>query len=147
MASEKAKIKTKKIRLLRALAAKVFKSDENYHDWLANTFEGKESTLKLTVTELNTAISLLFACVGKKGSQQGSRYQGSGINDSLTQKQANMIAKLEDDLGWQDNPQRLRGFIEHQTGQQKSVEMLRNREASKVINGMIKMREYQEQPA
>lgn len=70
------------------------------------------------------------------------RYYAAGQRGEaghLTQAQADEIARLEYELGWQDNPDRLAGFIERQTGQKKTVPMLRNRDASKVIMGLRKI--------
>lgn len=67
------------------------------------------------------------------------RYYGAGVPGEaghLTQQQANYIAKMEDEMGWTGEPERLIGFIERQLGEKKPVSMLRSREASIVITGL-----------
>ena len=79
---------------------------------------------------------------GPSGHPWKGRYAGTGQAGEaghLTQSQADYVARLEYELGWQSNPDRLIGFIERQTGARKAVSMLRNREASKVITGLRKL--------
>jgi hypothetical protein len=71
-----------------------------------------------------------------------SRYSGRGskqVGTWLTQAQADRISRLEDDLGWATNPDRLLGFIERQIGSRATVEMLSVARASKVILGLERM--------
>jgi len=146
--------KTKKVRVLRALAAKIFPEESLYHDWLAATFFAQDkaprrtSTLQLSVAELNTGIRLLMACVNPqpKPAQRG-RYTVRTLLGKITQRQADLISLLEDYLGWTENPERLRGFIKKQTGMDKEVQDLGNREASKVITGMKRILKGMETPA
>lgn len=150
------KISKSQIRLLRGVAARIFgecncdgkTSMCSYHAFLYDNFFShdtklpiRHSTKQLTRAEADVAIKHLMGAVpGKR------RYFGSGVGICLTQSQADLIAKLERDLGWDKNPRRLRGFITRQTGGKlKSVEMLTNREASKVITGMGKLLTAQKQ--
>lgn len=90
-----------------------------------------------------------YTAQGKKGdgtswpTQGQLDYVGKGIKSDggkhLTQKQADEIARLEQVLGWTDNPKRLGGFITRQTKKTKTVEMLGRKEASKVILGLRKL--------
>ena len=67
------------------------------------------------------------------------RYYGAG-GIFLTQPQADEVARLEYDLGWQSNPDRLAGFIKRQLSKRVvSVSALKNREASSVITGLRKL--------
>lgn len=69
------------------------------------------------------------------------RYTGTGeagdAGRHITTAQAQYVGLLEDELSWTSEPQRLLGFIQRQLGgAKKTVPMLTNREASKVITGL-----------
>lgn len=71
-----------------------------------------------------------------------SRYIGSGregFAGSLSQKQADEIARLEDRLKWSPDPTRLLGFIERQIGRSLHVHELTKAEAVKVITGLRRL--------
>lgn len=67
------------------------------------------------------------------------RYQTTGDGGKATQKQLNYIALMEHELGWTDEPKRLRGFIKRTRGEKKRPQYLSNRQASDVINGLEKL--------
>lgn len=70
------------------------------------------------------------------------RYIGRGSVGQpghLTQEQAGYIARLEDQLGWSNNPRRIAGFIKRVTGSISTVEMLSSRNASKLIIGLERL--------
>lgn len=146
------------IKMIRGLAAKVFPHEENYRDWLCYNFfrddvsPKRTSTKQLTKGEAHAAIKLLKQSLpntshvssndaARDGRKPAPRYLGCGLNGGLTQTQANTIALLESKLGWDDNAKRLEGFIARQIGKTKKVEWLRNREASKVITGLKRLLE------
>ncbi len=74
--------------------------------------------------------------------QPERRYRGTG-GENLTDRQAWKIEQQETALGWHENPKRLQGWIKRQLelpeGIAKTVETLTNREASKVITGLMKL--------
>jgi len=72
------------------------------------------------------------------GRRSAPRYQVPGRPGWITAAQAGYIARLEDQLGWNDR-KRLVGFIQRQTGHQKAVAMLTNRQASDVITGLERL--------
>lgn len=140
------KIDKKQIKVIRALAAKIFDDDDAYRDWLTKNFfrnDARKSTTELTQQEGREAIEILmrFMPPASKPAAGGnvSRYKGSDDGVHLTKRQAYRISFLETALGWQDNFARLQGFIFKQTGKNQSVEMLSKGEASKVITGLEKM--------
>lgn len=67
------------------------------------------------------------------------RYEASSEPGKATQRQLDYIAMMEWELGWMDNPKRLRGFIERTRGEKKRPWILSNRQASDVITGLEKM--------
>lgn len=73
-----------------------------------------------------------------KGAWKG-RYQSTGREEWATQSQLDYIAKMEDELGWTGDGQRLVGFIERQLGKPILPRALRNRQASDVITGLERM--------
>lgn len=158
------RISNEQIVILRAVAVKVFgmcdescksgKARCDFHSWLDEQFfhfdppqRRRRSTKQLTITEAATAINALlqrFPGSRKVGLHppQSANYYGSGFAGSLTPSQADRIGELEAQLGWQENPERLLGFIRRQTKLIKSVEMLTNRQASKVITGLERLIKY-----
>lgn len=149
-------ITTATTRKLRAMASKHFPKDDYYRAWLAQQFDGvrwsdpdRPSTLDLTERQGRRAIALL-ASTGKphmaslrseptpRPSHEG-RYDGGGtkgFEHRLTQGQADEIARLEDVLGWTNDPARLAGFIQYQLAKKKKVSKLTLSEATKVITGL-----------
>jgi len=98
-----------------------------------------DSSSDLTVKQASHFISHFSA---RHAPPKKSRYRGTGDgvrNGHLTQAQADEIARLEDALGWTENPKRLRGFIFRTIGKRCSVEMLMAYEASRVLTGLGKM--------
>ncbi len=89
------------------------------------------------------AIAALRRAVGYQGRKfhEGAGKRGH-VGGPLTQQQAQKIGALERELGWQNHPARLRGFIERQIGTRKAVEWLRNYEAQKVILGLERVLEF-----
>lgn len=134
-------ITTKQIKKLRALASWRFPDDELYHAWLEQQFN-VESTKDLSVGQASRAIWLLLPDE-QRGKKPGIYPQGSGRGDHLTPKQARKIGGLAADMGW--DRASLVSFIRRQTGLNKSVEMLSVKEAVKVITGMERVFNYNQQ--
>ena len=132
------------IRAIRTIASRMFPDDDAYHNWLMNNYH-VASTKDLSKQMASQIIEMLGDPTHTKISEESKgRYYGGGNpgsnRDHLTQAQADEIARLEDALGWTENPKRLRGFIVRQIGKHCTVEMLMNYEARKVISGMKKMK-------
>jgi len=63
-----------------------------------------------------------------------------GGPDLITQPQADYISKMAHEKGWlPDEPHRLAGWIERQTGHESSVDLLTRSRAHKVITGLQKL--------
>lgn len=138
------------IRALRTLASQRFgpctcqRGDCDYHDWLARTFGGITSTKDLTLAQAARAIDALSDRPVQKrrtpvAAPWAGRYKVPGAKGAITQAQADLLSKLEMDLGWAPDPVRLWRFIERQLGKKCSVPMLTKRDATKVITGLKRL--------
>lgn len=155
------------IKTIRGMESRVFEDDAQYRNFLYATFPEKEwsdperpSTLDLTQKEAHRAIQALKEAQGNGTPTPPDRptpppqadkpweghYKGHPNKHqagTLTQEQADEIARLEWDLGWFSDPQRMRAFIKRQLGRQMIVTDLSKREATTVITGLRKVQEYQ----
>jgi hypothetical protein len=118
------------IKALRTAAAKVFREESDYRDFLAQNFAGITSTKDLDMHEAGRAITLLRKHTGYKE----PRFEGQGTGKRITDSQARKIAALVATLGWTNKG--LFQFIERQTGKKCDVPMLLKHEASKLIVGL-----------
>ena len=141
------KISKAQVKTLRALASKAFPNDALYHEWLYAQF-GKESTLDLSTAMGHRAIQMLLPdwekveTHGSASVRKGYYPDGSGWANHLSDKQAKNIGGLAADLGW--SMEGLLKFIKRQTGQDKTVEMLSGKEATKVIIGLKRVLQYKQ---
>jgi hypothetical protein len=157
------------LRALHTTRQRVLPDDEAYRALLRHTFPQKRwlsnrpSSTELDVQEARIVLDALASRARTTATptpapappqrQQSApqppqpRYRGSGRAGHevahLSQRQANEIARLESDLGW-DDPARMRGFIKRQLGLKdsaisKTVEGLTMREASTVITGLRRL--------
>lgn len=81
--------------------------DELRHEIVKNV-TGKTSIKELTSFEASLVIERIC---GKKGNQQQRRIRTDAGGDPRTVNMRRKIYKLEQDLGWQDNPNRLKGHM------------------------------------
>lgn len=99
---------------------------------------------------------LVAAVTGSKSIKALTKHQGVQVIDRLnkilgytpdraTKKQMWQINRLAEELGWQDTPNRLRGFLESQQGV-SHPKYLKSRQASDVIEALkaIKRRTQKE---
>jgi hypothetical protein len=137
-------ISAHQIRALRTVASARFGPCScaagrcDYHDWLAGTFAGVASTKDLTHDQASWAIDHLSDRPRQRPARAPKvqqRYTGRG-GKNLSQRQADYIAGLEDQLGWTADPSRLAGMIERQIGAKATVEMLTPKRATKLITGL-----------
>lgn len=133
----------KQITVIKALSSKIYDDDKDYRFALSGY--GVDSCKKLSITQASDFISKLSLHNSSKTQQPAvltptagtAVYKGTGKRGRqrhLTAAQAERISILEKLLGWDKN--RTIGFIKKQTNKNKSVEMLMNYEAGKVIVGM-----------
>lgn len=148
------------IKTIRGMESQVFEDDTQYRNFLYATFPEKDwsdpsrpSTKDLTQKEAHRAIQALKEAQGtgtpdaparptpppQADKPWEGRYKGHPNPhqaSELTQKQADEIARLEWQLGWFSQPERIRSFIERQVGQRMSVTSLSKREATTVVTGL-----------
>ena len=107
-------------------------SSEDAHNKVSAEF-GYESIKLLTDRE---ALYIIDCFLGKESRKPSSK----GV---MSQKQRWLIENLEDELGWKDNPERLRGFIKKYTGCE-FLDWLSARQASSVIEGLKRLASQKE---
>lgn len=134
------------IKALRTAASKLWGQCDcseawtcQYHNWLAENFDGIASTKDLTQTQATLGISFLRKQINYQPKRstytgQGKRGRAAG---RITPEQAQKIGALAQQLDWDDSA--VRNFINRQTGQTMAVEWLREYQATKVIIGMQKI--------
>lgn len=110
-------------------------TDEMRRD-LLEALTGKRSTGAISSEEMRKLIDRQNAELRKAGlapvttRRKNSRRRGQWTQDEY-------VAQLELELGWQEEPERLAGFIRHQTGGVKDrLDQLSVGEKTKLINGL-----------
>lgn len=91
---------------------------------------GKESMRKCTDVQLERVLKALKLMCGMQEARSGR----------ATVKQLKYISSLEYQLGWKDNPERMRGFLK-KNKYPCSVKWLDVKQASNVIEGLKKLLE------
>lgn len=115
------------MRMIYALARQAGMDNDTLHD-VAYGITGKESLCALTGTEGARVIERLKAYMGTSGD----------IPDRATQKQQWLIRRIEAEMGWRDDPSRLRGLVEKVTGV-SDMRFLTVKQARKVIEALKAM--------
>lgn len=127
------KASSKQIQAIFALGNKLGMDKEDLHA-IAWRIGGVESIRSLTSREAGRMIDELKLRSGEKPSMPGS---GAG---RLTDAQRRMIAVLTRDLGWLDQPERLRGWLHKFVGVD-DVRFLTVQQAIRVIDSLKAMRD------
>lgn len=104
-------------------------SDTTLYD-IVHRETGKTSIRKLTNSEIERVCKALSML--KKSQKKPDNH--------ITGKQRWLILKLEEELGWKDNPKRLRSFMEKYC-RKSNINWLTNREASNLIEGLKGMQQ------
>ena len=126
------------IKLIWVLARQLGMTSDDLHEMIAGA-TGKDSIKSLSTSEGARVIdSLVRAGARVKRKRQPRRDLPPNIVELLTPKQASFIRYLEKELGWQDNPERLKGFIKRSI---KKEVVRTKQEAIKVIEGLKNMAE------
>lgn len=125
-------ISTKKQRQKIAIMRKqAFQDEDSYRGFLQKRY-GVRSCTEISKYEAIDCIDVLEHLVkGKLLPPQRRRFP------FLSHAQYNKLQALVDFMEW--NEERINGFIQRQTGKQKTIDMLTGREATKVIVGMQKI--------
>lgn len=131
------------IRTLWAIAksAELGMTDDDLHA-LVFRETGKESIRELTQGQINEVARVLQNMKdGVSRSTRPKRTDEGG--DVRTVQQRRKIYALTEQLGWNDNPQRIQGFVKRMTGVDR-LEWLNVAQCEKVIEGLKAILKRQE---
>lgn len=132
------------IRTLWAIAKspELHMTDEDLHAVVFRETR-KESMRKLTQGEINTVARVLQNM--KDSASGGTCTKRTDVGgDARTVQQRRKIYALTKSLGWNDNPQRIQGFVKRMTGVNR-LEWLNVAQCEKVIEGLKAILKRQEQ--
>ena len=127
------KATTPQIRKIYALAKELNLDNELLHDFMKNTIKEK-SISKLTNIQ---AITLIDELEYKK---TGIRKKKIYRSNRATEAQEGKILALEKELGWNENPKRLKGFIKKYS-RVEDINWLTFEAASNLIEALKKVLE------
>lgn len=143
MAAARAGRKPPSIRTLWAIAKspELHMTDEDLHAVVYRE-TGKESIKALTQGQINEVARVLQNMKdGVSRSTRPKRTDEGG--DARTIQQRRKIYALTEQLGWNDNPQRIQGFVKRMTGVDR-LEWLNVAQCEKVIEGLKAILKRQE---
>ena len=143
MAAARTGRKPPSIRTLWAIAKspELHMTDEDLHA-LVYRETGKESIKALTQGQISEVARVLQNMKdGISRSTRAKRTDEGG--DARTVQQRRKIYALTESLGWNDNPQRIQGFVKRMTGVDR-LEWLNVAQCEKVIEGLKAILKRQE---
>jgi hypothetical protein len=143
MAAARTGRKQPSIRTLWAIAKspELHMTDEDLHAVVYRE-TGKESIKALTQGQINEVARVLQNMKdGVSRSTRPKRTDEGG--DARTVQQRRKIYALTESLGWNDNPQRIQGFVKRMTGVDR-LEWLNVAQCEKVIEGLKAILKRQE---
>ena len=143
MAAARTGRKQPSIRTLWAIAksSELHMTDEDLHAVVYRE-TGKESIKALTQGQINEVARVLQNMKdGVSRSTRPKRTDEGG--DARTIQQRRKIYALTESLGWNDNPQRIQGFVKRMTGVDR-LEWLNVTQCEKVIEGLKAILKRQE---
>lgn len=143
MAAARTGRKQPSIRTLWAIAKspELHMTDEDLHA-LVYRETGKESIKALTQGQISEVARVLQNM--KDGISRGTRAKRTDEGgDARTVQQRRKIYALTESLGWNDNPQRIQGFVKRMTGVDR-LEWLNVAQCEKVIEGLKAILKRQE---
>jgi phage gp16-like protein len=124
------------IKLIWVLARQLGMESDELHE-MVSVVTGKDSIKSLSVTEGAEVIEVLVRAGGRVKKKRKPRLAlPPNVVELVTHKQTRLIKRLEKRLGWQDNPQRLKGFTKRII---KREGIRTKQEAIKVIEGLKSM--------
>lgn len=119
-------VNTAQLRMIYGLAKQAGMDNDTLHDF-AHTLHRVESLKDLSKSQASRFIDNLKLKANYKPVPQSA--------DRLTSKQKGKIFALARDMGWTDNPKRLRGFVEARVGV-SDINFLSAQEAGLVIEAL-----------
>ena len=128
------------IKLIWVLARQLGMESDGLHE-MVSVVTGKDSIKSLSVTEGTEVIEVLVRVGGRVKKKRKPRPAlPPNVVELVTHKQTRLIKRLEKKLGWQDNPQRLKGFTKRII---KREGIRTKQEAIKVIEGLKNMARWE----
>jgi len=139
---------------LRALATRIFSEDVDYRAFLLESFPrqawadpDRPSTLDLSERQVQSAYTALRGSGSgtnpRRPAASAGRYFGAGKKGDdgtrLTQAQADLIAALQDQLGWTDDA--LLAFVQRQCGKSLAISWLSRAQATALLTGMKRVKQ------
>ena len=139
---------------LRALATRIFPEDADFRAFLAEAFPkqawkdpARPSTLELSERQVTTAYNALRQSGSgtnpTRPNPSAGRYFGAGERGDdgarLTQAQADLIAALQDQLGWTNDA--LLVFVQRQCGKSLAISWLSRAQATDLLTGMKRVKQ------
>lgn len=129
-------ITEKQIKLMWVLAKQLGVDSQALHELIHGVY-GKTSLKSLAQHEARTIIDRFVQAGGKVKKKSAPRKSfPPNVVEMVTRKQVKFIDLLEKALGWQDNPERLRGFVKRTI---KTKVVRTKKEGIKVIQGLKSM--------
>ena len=129
-------ITEKQIKLIWVLAKQLGVDSEALHELIHGAY-GKTSLKSLAKIEAKTIIDRFIQAGGKvKKKSAPRRNLPPNVVEMVTHKQLRFIKSLEKELGWHDNPERLRGLLKRII---KAETVRTKKEGIKVIQGLKSM--------
>ena len=124
------------IKLIWVLARQLGMESNELHD-VVSAVTGKDSIKALSVAEGTDIIEVLIRAGGRVKKKRKLRPDlPPNVVELVTRKQTRLIKQLEKRLGWQDNPERLKGFTRRII---KREGVRTKQEAIKVTEGLKSM--------
>lgn len=117
------------IRVIWTISRELGMDSEDVHSVLCRE-TGKESMRECTDTQLKRMMRAMQLMSGVR----------EGRSERATYKQLKYISSLEYQLGWKDNPERMRGFLK-KNNYPMNVKWLDVKQASNLIEGLKKLLE------
>jgi hypothetical protein len=131
--NKEASITKRQLKLIWVLARDLEIDGDKLHK-LVETLTDKKSLRALSVKEGKAVIELLIRLGGAvKKKKRLPRELPANVVELVTIDQANYIKFLEEQLAWQDNPERLKGLIKRTVGKDR---VKTKEEAIKIIEGL-----------
>lgn len=126
-------ITDKQVRFIWVLAKQLSIDSDGIHELIHDAYE-KASLKSLTKSEAKTIIDRFIQAGAKvKKKRKPRRSLPSNVVELVTYSQASFIKSLEKELGWHDNPERLKGFLKRTI---KAETVRTKQEGIKVIQGL-----------
>lgn len=134
-------ISQKQIKLMWVLSRQLDLDNDDLHKVVFG-ITGKKSIKTLSVMEGKEVIDALIQAGAKvKKKRRPRRDLPPNVIEMATRKQRRLIKYLEKSLGWDDNPERLNGFV-RRTIKKKVIST--KLDAMKIIEGLKGMAEREE---